>query len=331
VRACSDIQGTFALTTTERGFDSRIAAAGGADFLASECVSCGACVAACPTAALMEKSVIEQGQPQRSVTTTCAYCGVGCSLNAELQGEKLIRMVPDLNGGANHGHACVKGRFAWGYATHADRITTPMIRQSIRDPWQPVSWEVAINHAAAEFKRLQGQYGAESIGSITSSRCSNEETYLVQKLTRAAFGVNNVDTCARVCHSPTGYGLKQTLGESAGTQDFDSVMQADVILVIGANPTDVRQGAKLIVADPRTIDLVDTPHVRAAHHLKLLPGTNVALVNALAHVIVSEGLVDEDFVAESLRAGSLRQMARLHRRSAPCAGSQRNRHRRAGH
>ncbi len=309
VRACSEIQGTFALTTTERGFESRIAAAGGDDFLSSECVSCGACVAACPTAALMEKSVIELGQPQRSVTTTCAYCGVGCSLNAELQGERVIRMVPDSKGGANHGHACVKGRFAWGYATHADRITAPMIRKSIRDPWQAVSWEEAIQHTASEFRRLQARHGAESVGSITSSRCSNEETYLVQKLTRAAFGVNNVDTCARVCHSPTGYGLKQTLGESAGTQDFDSVMQADVILVIGANPTDghpvfgsrmkqrLRQGAKLIVADPRTIDLVDTPHVRAAHHLKLRPGTNVALVNALAHVVATEGLVDEAFVA----------------------------------
>ena len=309
VRACGEVQGTFALTTTERGFDSRIAAAGGADFLSSECVSCGACVAACPTAALMEKSVIELGQPQRSVTTTCAYCGVGCSLNAELQGEKLVRMVPDPEGGANHGHACVKGRFAWGYATHADRITTPMIRKSIRDPWQSVSWEAAIAHTAAEFRRLQATHGAESIGAITSSRCTNEETFLVQKLTRAAFGVNNVDTCARVCHSPTGYGLKQTLGESAGTQDFDSVMQADVILLIGANPTDghpvfgsrmkqrLRQGAQLIVADPRAIDLVDTPHVRAAHHLKLRPGTNVALINALAHVVVSEGLVDEAFVA----------------------------------
>ena len=309
VRACSEIQGTFALTTTERGFESRIAAAGGDDFLSSECVSCGACVAACPTAALMEKSVIELGQPQRSVTTTCAYCGVGCSLNAELQGEQVIRMVPDRKGGANHGHACVKGRFAWGYATHADRITTPMIRKSIRDPWQTVSWEEAIQYTASEFRRLQARYGAESVGSITSSRCSNEETYLVQKLTRAAFGVNNVDTCARVCHSPTGYGLKQTLGESAGTQDFDSVMQADVILVIGANPTDghpvfgsrmkqrLRQGAKLIIADPRTIDLVDSPHVRAAHHLKLRPGTNVALVNALAHVVATEDLVDEAFVA----------------------------------
>ncbi|MDD4880406.1 MAG: formate dehydrogenase subunit alpha [Gallionellaceae bacterium] len=316
VRACSDIQGSFALTTTERGFDTRIAAAGGDDFLASECVSCGACVAVCPTAALMEKSVIELGQPRRSVTTTCAYCGVGCALDAELQGDRVIRMVPNPAGGANRGHACVKGRFAWGYATHADRITTPMIRSSIHEPWQAVSWEAAINHAAAEFRRLQEKYGAESVGSITSSRCTNEETYLVQKLTRAAFGVNNVDTCARVCHSPTGYGLKQTLGESAGTQDFDSVMQADVVLVIGANPTDghpvfgsrlkqrLRQGAKLIVVDPRAIDLVDTPHVRASQHLKLRPGTNVALVNALAHVIVDENLLDEAFVAARCEAES---------------------------
>ena len=309
VRACNDIQGTYALTTTARGFDTRIAPAGGEDFMSSECVSCGACVAACPTASLLEKSVIQMGQPQRSITTTCAYCGVGCSLNVEMQGEKVVRMVPDLNGGANHGHACVKGRFAWGYATHAERITTPMIRSSIREPWREVSWEEAIAHTASEFRRLQEKYGAESIGSITSSRCSNEETYLVQKLTRAAFGVNNVDTCARVCHSPTGYGLKQTIGESAGTQDFDSVMQADVILIIGANPTDahpvfasrmkqrVRQGAKVIVADPRKIDLVETAHVRATHHLKLLPGTNVALINALAYVVVTEGLVDEDYVA----------------------------------
>jgi formate dehydrogenase major subunit len=179
-----------------------------------------------------------------------------------------------------------------------------------------VSWEEALAHTAGELRRLQEKDGAESIGSITSSRCSNEETYLVQKLTRAAFGVINVDTCARVCHSPTGYGLKQTLGESAGTQDFDSVMQADVIMVIGANPTDghpvfgsrmkqrLRQGAKLIVADPRAIDLVDTPHVRATHHLKLLPGTNVALINALAHVVVTEGLVDEDFVVDRCEAES---------------------------
>jgi formate dehydrogenase major subunit len=184
----------------------------------------------------------------------------------------------------------------------------PMIRQRITDPWREVSWEEAISYAASELKRIQAKYGRNSIGGITSSRCTNEETYVVQKLVRAGFGNNNVDTCARVCHSPTGYGLKNTLGESAGTQNFDSVMQADVIFVIGANPTDghpvfasqmkrrLRQGAKLIVADPRTIDLVRTPHIEAQQHLKLRPGTNVALINSLAHVIVTEGLVKEDFV-----------------------------------
>ncbi len=310
VRACDEVQGTFALTIQGRGFDSTVSASQNESFLGSECVSCGACVQACPTATLTEKSLIALGQAEHSVVTTCAYCGVGCSFRAEMKGEELVRMVPDQNGQANHGHSCVKGRFALGYATHRDRITTPMLRKRISDPWQPVSWEVAIGHVAAEFKRLQAQYGKHSVGGITSSRCTNEETYLVQKLVRAGFGTNNVDTCARVCHSPTGYGLKQTLGESAGTQNFDSVAQADVVLVIGANPTDghpvfasrlkqrLREGAKLIVIDPRRIDLVRTPHIQAQHHLKLRPGTNVAVLNALAHVIVAEGLVDDAFVAQ---------------------------------
>ncbi|HJR28293.1 MAG TPA: formate dehydrogenase subunit alpha, partial [Pseudomonas sp.] len=261
-----------------------------------------------PTATLMEKSVVELGQPERSVITTCAYCGVGCSFRAEMKGNQLVRMVPDKNGQANHGHSCVKGRFAWGYATHPDRITKPMIRQHINDPWQEVSWDEAVTYAASEFRRLQQKYGRDSIGGITSSRCTNEETYLVQKLVRAAFGNNNVDTCARVCHSPTGYGLKQTLGESAGTQSFDSVMQADVILVMGANPSDahpvfasqlkrrLREGARLIVIDPRRIDLVDSVHARAEYHLALRPGTNVAMLNALAHVIVTEGLLNQAFI-----------------------------------
>src|SRR6202166_1078415 len=301
VRACDEQQGTLALTIQARGFDSKVAASQDDTFLDSECVSCGACVQACPTATLSEKSLIEKGQAEHSVITTCAYCGVGCSFRAEMRGEELVRMVPNKDGHANHGHSCVKGRFAIGYATHPDRITTPMIRASINDPWREVSWEVAIAHAASELRRIQGKYGRDSIGGITSSRCTNEETYVVQKLVRAAFGNNNVDTCARVCHSPTGYGLKQTLGESAGTQNFDSVMKADVIFVIGANPTDghpvfasqmkrrLRQGAKLIVADPRSIDLVRTPHIEAEQHLKLRPGTNVALINSLAHVIVTEG------------------------------------------
>ncbi|MDC0722517.1 formate dehydrogenase subunit alpha [Nannocystis bainbridge] len=309
VRACEEVQGTFALTLHGRGFESKIAS-GNTDFRSSECVSCGACVQACPTATLVEKSIVERGQPDHSVVTTCAYCGVGCSFRAEVKGSEVVRMVPDKDGRANHGHSCVKGRFAWGYATHKDRITKPMIRASIRDPWREVSWDEAIAHAASEFKRIQAKYGRGAVGGITSSRCTNEETYLVQKLVRAAFGNNNVDTCARVCHSPTGYGLKTTLGESAGTQDFDSVEYADVIVVIGANPTDahpvfgsqmkrrLRAGARLIVIDPRGIDLVRSAHVEAAHHLQLRPGTNVAVVNALAHVIVTEGLHAESFVKD---------------------------------
>jgi formate dehydrogenase major subunit len=314
VRACDEVQGTLALTIQGRGFDSKVAASEDQPFMESECVSCGACVEACPTGALTEKSIIGLGHPERAVTTTCAYCGVGCSFRAEARGEgadtEVVRMVPDRAGHANHGHACVKGRFAWGYATHADRVLKPMVRKSIRDEWREVSWQEAIDYAASELRRIQAKYGRNSVGGITSSRCTNEETFLVQKLTRAAMGNNNVDTCARVCHSPTGYGLKNTLGESAGTQAFDSVMHADVIMIVGANPVDghpvfasqlkrrLRQGAKLIIADPRETALVRTPHIEADVHLQLKPGTNVALMNALAHVVVTEGLVKDSYVAE---------------------------------
>jgi formate dehydrogenase major subunit len=309
VRACDEVQGTFALTVEGRGFESKIAA-GPTNFLDSECVSCGACVQACPTSTLMEKSIADAGQPDRAVTTTCAYCGVGCSFRAEMKGNEVVRMVPHKDGKANHGHSCVKGRFAWGYATHPDRVKHPMIRAKITNPWREVGWDEAIAHAASEIRRIQAKYGRGSVGGITSSRCTNEETYLVQKLVRAAFGNNHVDTCARVCHSPTGYGLKTTLGESAGTQDFDSVEQADCIVVIGANPTDghpvfasrmkqrLREGARLIVVDPRRIDLVRMPHVEADFHLQLRPGANVAVMNALAHVVVTEGLAREDYVRE---------------------------------
>jgi formate dehydrogenase major subunit len=309
VRACDEVQGTFALTIAGRGFDAHVSP-GGTSFLDSECVSCGACVQACPTATLTERPVVQLGMPTRVVDTTCAYCGVGCSFRAHLRGDQVVRMVPAKDGGANEGHSCVKGRFAWGYASHADRVLSPMLRDSTSDPWKEVSWEEAIAYTAQRLGEIQAEHGPGSIGAITSSRCTNEEVYVVQKMVRAAFGNNNVDTCARVCHSPTGYGLKQTFGTSAGTQDFASVEQADVVLLIGANPTDghpvfasrlkrrLRQGAQLIVVDPRRIDLVRSPHVEAAHHLQLAPGTNVAVVNAMAHVVVTEGLMDEQFVAE---------------------------------
>ena len=322
VRACQEVQGTFALTISGRGFNSRVSPGGG-DFFSSECVSCGACVQACPTATLNEKSVIEIGVPDRTVLTTCAYCGVGCSFKAEMKGETLVRMVPQKAGGANEGHSCVKGRFAYGYATHKDRITKPMIRAKITDPWREVTWDEAVTYAADAFKRIQASFGRDSVGAITSSRCTNEEVFLMQKLVRVGFGNNNVDTCARVCHSPTGYGLGKTFGTSAGTQDFKSVDKADVIMVIGANPTDahpvfasrmkkrLRAGAKVIVVDPRKIDLVRSAHVEAAHHLPLLPGTNVAVMNALAHVIVTEGLVDEDFVRERCDWANFESWARF--------------------
>ena len=308
VRACSEVQGTFALTIEGRGFNSKVSP-GGLSFLDSECVSCGACVQACPTSTLQEKAVIELGTPTRTVLTTCAYCGVGCTFKAEMRGDELVRMVPYKDGGANEGHSCVKGRFAFGYTTHPDRILKPMIREAITDPWREVPWEEAIGYAAKRLIEIQSESGVDSIGGITSSRCTNEDVFVVQKLVRAGFGNNNVDTCARVCHSPTGYGLSKTFGTSAGTQDFKSVEKSDVILVIGANPTEahpvfgsrmkrrLRAGAKLIVIDPRRTDLVRSPHIEADYHLQLQPGTNVAVINALAHVILTEGLHDKAFVA----------------------------------
>ena len=308
VRACDEVQGTFALTIQGRGFKSKVSAGMDEGFLGSECVSCGACVQACPTATLMEKSIVDHGQPDHKVITTCAYCGVGCSFQAEMKGDQVVRMTPYKDGEANHGHSCVKGRFAWGYASHRDRVMNPMIRENTSDPWREVSWDEAIQYSAKRFKEIQAKYGRKSIGGITSSRCTNEEVYVVQKFVRAAMGNNNVDTCARVCHSPTGYGLKTTLGTSAGTQPFDSVMDTDVMIVIGANPTEahpvfasqmkrrLREDAKLIVVDPRKIGLVRSAHIQAEHHIALSPGTNVPVINALAHVIVSEGLVDEDYV-----------------------------------
>ncbi len=322
VRACEEVQGTFALTILGRGFDSKVGT-GGVDFLSSECVSCGACVQACPTATLNEKLVIDKGTPERTVVTTCAYCGVGCSFKAELKGDEVLRMVPYKAGKANEGHSCVKGRFAYGYATHKDRVLKPMIRERIEDPWREVSWDDAIAYAANEFRRIQGKYGRDSVGAISSSRCTNEEVFLVQKMVRAGFGNNNIDTCARVCHSPTGFGLSKTFGTSAGTQDFKSVDKTDVVVVIGANPTDahpvfgsrmkkrLRAGARLIIIDPRRIDLVKSTHIKADYHLALKPGTNVAVLNALAHVIVTEGLVNEAFVRDRCDFANFESWARF--------------------
>ncbi|WP_461536113.1 formate dehydrogenase subunit alpha [Spongorhabdus nitratireducens] len=310
VRACQEIQGQFAISLTGRGFDSKISAGQEQSFMESDCVSCGACVKACPTSALIENSIIKHGRGHDSITTTCAYCGVGCNFDVQVKGEQVVNMTPTKTSKANHGHSCVKGRFAYGYATHKDRIKTPMIREHIDHPWKKVSWEEAFSFAAQKMKGIQEKYGVNAIGGVASSRCSNEEAYLMQKLIRTGFKNNNIDNCARVCHSPTGYGLKTTLGESAGTQTFDSVMKADVVMLIGTNPASahpvfgsllkkrIRQGAGLIVVDPLQTQLVKSPHIKANHHLQLRPGSNVAFINAMAHVIVEEGLENDGFIQD---------------------------------
>jgi formate dehydrogenase major subunit len=247
-------------------------------------------------------------QPDHSVTTTCAYCGVGCGFKAETSEGRIVRMIPWKEGKANHGHSCVKGRFAFDYYQHPDRITSPMIRKNVDDPWQEVDWDTAFAYAAGEFKRIQAEHGVTSVGAVSSSRCTNEEIFLMQKFARVALRNNNIDNCSRICHSPTQFGLSATLGAGAASQHFDSILQSDVILVVGANPTEghpvfgsmmkraVRRGARLLVIDPRRTETVDSPHCKAEVHLALRPGTNVLVLNSVAHVIVRERLYDEAFV-----------------------------------
>ncbi len=247
-------------------------------------------------------------KPDRSVVTTCAYCGVGCGFKADTRDGRIVRMIPWKEGKANHGHSCIKGRFAYDYYNHPDRVRTPMIRVSIDDPWAPVSWEDAFAHAAKEFRRIQATYGGKSVGAVSSSRCTNEEIFLVQKFARAVLGNNNIDNCARICHSPTQFGLSATVGWGAASQNFDSILQSDVIMVVGANPTEghpvfgsmmkrrIRQGAKLIVIDPRRTETVKSPHCEATIHLAIRPGTNVAILDSIAHVVAREKLYDEAFV-----------------------------------
>ncbi|MBU6317109.1 MAG: formate dehydrogenase subunit alpha, partial [Acidobacteria bacterium] len=227
---------------------------------------------------------------------------------AETLEGRVVRMIPWKEGKANHGHSCVKGRFAFDYYQHPDRITSPMIRKSVDDPWQEVDWDTAFAYAAGEFKRIQAEHGITSVGAVSSSRCTNEEIFLMQKFARVALRNNNIDNCSRICHSPTQFGLSATLGAGAASQHFDSILQSDVVLVVGANPTEghpvfgsmlkraVRRGARLLVIDPRRTETVDSPHCRAEVHLALRPGTNVLVLNSVAHVIVRERLYNEEFV-----------------------------------
>lgn len=301
VRACDEIQGTFALTMVERGFDAR-PMAGGGSFAASNCVSCGACVKECPTGALQEKSVARSGQPANIVRTTCAYCGVGCSFDAGVRDGHVVSMVPADDGPSNAGHACMKGRFGWSYIEAPDRVRKPLLREG--DRWVQISWRTALDRLAEEFTRIKRAHGPDALAVISSSRGTNEENYLFAKFVRCVLGTNHIDNCARVCHSATVTGMMETLGTSAATNSIADLDRAKLILVVGANPAEShpvigarikrahRRGATLIVIDPRRTELARL----ATIHLQLHPGTNVALLNGLGHVIAKEKLLDKAFV-----------------------------------
>ncbi len=308
VRACDEIQGTHALTMLNRGFSARPVAGAAAlfgdaaGFASSNCVSCGACVKECPTGGLMEKTVIEQGPPEQTVRTTCAYCGVGCTFEAGVRDGKVVKMVPADDGPSNQGHACMKGRFGWTYNDAPDRLRAPLLRQG--NDWVEISWTAALDRIAQEWSRIKQAHGPDALATISSSRGTNEENYLFGKFMRCVIGSNHIDNCARVCHSATVTGMMETLGASAATNSIHDLDLAKLILVVGANPTEshpvvgarikqaVRRGVPLIVIDPRRTELAHLADL----HLQLHAGTNVALLNGLGHVIAKEGLVDQDFV-----------------------------------
>ena len=304
VRICDEVQGQFVWQIINRGHDTRIVPDSGTTLSASSCVSCGACVDTCPTGALEDKSIIERGVATEWTRTTCPYCGTGCEMDVGTKDNHLISIKPALDAPVNKGHLCVKGRYAFEFVTAKDRITDPLIRKG--DEWQRVSWEEAIAFTGIRLQQIAKKYGADSIGILGSARGTNEENYLAQKFARVVIGTNNVDCCARVCHTPTAAAMKLMLGAGAATNSYDDIEKAQTILLCGANATEnhpivgarIRQaalrGANLIVIDPRKIELAQYANL----HLECRPGTNVPLLNAIANVIVTEHLTDSTFLDE---------------------------------
>lgn len=305
VRACDEVQGSFILGMAVRGYDTKVIAGNDTGFEKADCVSCGQCVFECPVAALEEAQTRVTGLPDRTVTTTCSYCGVGCSLNVNMKDDEIINIRPNVEGSANIGHTCVKGRFAHQFGRSKDRLTSPLIRDG-EGNFREASWDEALDLVAARLMEIRDKYGPSSFAAISSSRCTNEENFMMSKLTRAIMGTNNIDNCSRVCHSPSAFGLKVALGTGAGTASFQDVARSDLIMIVGANPTEahpvfgsrikqaVLKGAKLIVLDPRNTELAMLSDL----HLPLRPGSNVAIINAMQHVIVKENLINEDFIAQ---------------------------------
>lgn len=297
IRACDDLQVTHALSIDGRGFDSRIIAGADQAFKESDCVSCGACVNECPVGALEEKQLRAAGSPDKVVRTTCGFCGVGCQFDAGIKGNQLVTMKPAADSPVNNGHSCVKGRFASVYVNHKERLTTPLIRESIDGEFREASWEEAYAFIVERWKRIADESGPDAIGTITSSRSTNELNYLGSKLMRAVVGTNNVDNCARVCHSATVKGMMKVFGAGAGTNSLGDIDITDLLLASGCNPLHGhpvtgsrikrarKRGMKLIVADPIETDFAKMADI----HLQLRPGTNVALFQGLSHIILRDG------------------------------------------
>lgn len=304
VRICEELQGQFVWQIINRGHETRIVPDSGTTLLESSCVSCGACVDTCPSGALEDKSILERDKPTTWTRTTCSYCGTGCELSVGTNQNRIVSIKPVLDAPVNRGHLCIKGRYAFDFVEAADRITSPMIRKN--DGWQPLSWDDAIAFTAERLQQISQEHGPDSVGILGSARATNEENYLAQKFARVVIGTNNIDCCARVCHTPTAAAMKLVLGTGAATNAYDDLEKSEAILVCGANATEnhpivgarIKQaalkGAKLVVIDPRKIELASY----ATLHLQPRPGTNIPLLNALACAIVEEQLVDYGFVAE---------------------------------
>ena len=304
VRACDEIQGSFVLTMSGRGFESRITTDNDMLFGDSSCVSCGACAHTCPTDAISDIFKSKSADVDKKVRTTCSYCGVGCNLEASIKDNKVVSIDTPKETEVNAGHTCVKGRYAFGFYDHPDRLRTPLIKRNGK--FEKASWDEAYDFIKKELNRIIKEYGPDAIAGISSARCTNEENYLFQKMIRAVVGTNSVDCCARICHSPTAWGMQQTFGMGAATNSTDDIYHADLFLVIGANPTtahpvtgakikqQVMKGKKLIVLDPITTELAKL----ADYHIKLRPGTNVAVLNMMLHFIIKAKLYNADFVRD---------------------------------
>ncbi|MBT3482810.1 MAG: formate dehydrogenase subunit alpha [Opitutales bacterium] len=304
VRACDEVQGQFVLSMAGRGFDSRIVKGLDQSFDESACVSCGACSQACPTAAISDVFQSKSIANTKKTRTVCTYCGVGCNLDVATSGDVIKGIQAPYDAEVNQGHTCLKGRFAFKFYNHEDRIRTPLIKRN--GVHEEATWDEAYDFIASRLTQYKEEFGPDSMAGISSARCTNEENYLMQKFFRAIVGTNNIDGCARVCHSPTALGMQRTLGTGAATNSIDDIKDTDAILVIGANATEAHPvtGAKLkqfeisgktsIVIDPRRTELA----LYATHHLQLRPGTNVAVLNMMMHYIIKEGLVDSGFIAE---------------------------------